>query len=96
MSFASADGEHGYGVRRAVWTPDSRYFVFDLASSGGHSPETAPIYLFDRMSGRLAELPLPKNTLPAAFELRPHNRLSVEVWDVEKQAPSEITVSLHR
>jgi len=35
-SFESKDGEHGAGVLRAAWTPDSQYFVVSLSSSGGH------------------------------------------------------------
>ena len=35
-SYGSADGEHGFGVERAAWTPDSRFFVYSMSSSGGH------------------------------------------------------------
>ena len=35
-SYASNDGEHGFGVERAAWTPDSKFFVYSLSSSGGH------------------------------------------------------------
>jgi|WetSurMetagenome_2_1015567.scaffolds.fasta_scaffold02436_2 hypothetical protein len=28
--FSSEDGEHGYGVEKAAWTPDSKFFVFSL------------------------------------------------------------------
>jgi len=37
-SFASARGVDGYYVASAQWSPDSRFFVFSLSSSGGHSP----------------------------------------------------------
>ncbi len=42
-SYASADGEHGFRVERATWTPDSRFFVYSLSNSGGHQPWHAPI-----------------------------------------------------
>jgi hypothetical protein len=35
-SYASKDGEHGFGVEHAAWTPDSKFFVYSLSSSGGH------------------------------------------------------------
>jgi hypothetical protein len=36
LDYSSRDGEHGYGVEKAGWTPDGSYFVAALASSGGH------------------------------------------------------------
>jgi hypothetical protein len=41
-SYASEDGEHGYGVEHAAWTPDSRFFVYSLSSSGGHQARHFP------------------------------------------------------
>jgi hypothetical protein len=37
-SYESQDGEHGFGVEYATWTPDSKFFVYSMASSGGHQP----------------------------------------------------------
>src|SRR5579871_74489 len=42
-AFTSEDKQHGYEVDAAYWTPDGKYFVFRLRSSGGHSPMFAPI-----------------------------------------------------
>jgi len=36
--FKSPDGEHGRNVQKTEWSPDSQFFVFSTASSGGHSP----------------------------------------------------------
>src|SRR2546425_3065711 len=36
QSYGSEDGEHGFGVEHAAWTPDSKFFVYSLSSSGGH------------------------------------------------------------
>ena len=47
-NYSSDDGEHGYGVTKAEWTPDSRYFVFSLESSGGHQPWHSPVQYFSR------------------------------------------------
>jgi hypothetical protein len=44
--FSSGDGEHGYGVVNAAWTPDGRYFVFSLESSGGHSVMETPTFFY--------------------------------------------------
>jgi hypothetical protein len=52
-NFASADGEHGFGVARAAWTADTRFFVFSLQSSGGHQPWHWPTYVYDRGKSRL-------------------------------------------
>ena len=35
-NYGSEDGEHGFGVERAAWTPDSHFFVYSMSSSGGH------------------------------------------------------------
>jgi len=47
-SYQSDGGEHGYGVVKAQWTPDSKYFVFSLESSGGHQPWHSPEEHFRR------------------------------------------------
>lgn len=47
-SYTSDDGEHGYGVVKAQWTPDSQFFVFSVVSSGGHQPWRSPVEYFNR------------------------------------------------
>jgi hypothetical protein len=42
QTYASQDGEHGFGLDRAAWTADSRFFVYSLFSSGGHQPWCSP------------------------------------------------------
>lgn len=46
--FKSADGEHGRNVQEMEWSPNSQFFVFSTASSGGHSPWHWQTYLYDR------------------------------------------------
>jgi|ERR1044071_9115189 hypothetical protein len=53
-SFVSRDGEHGYIVSRAAWTPDSRFFVFSVYSSGGHQPWNFPTYFYYRADRKLS------------------------------------------
>jgi hypothetical protein len=52
-SFASDDGEHGYIVSHAAWTPDSQFFVFSVYSSGGHQPWSSPTYFYCRSDRQL-------------------------------------------
>jgi hypothetical protein len=40
--YSSPRGANGYYVHAAKWSPDSRFFVFSLVSSGGHSPWSYP------------------------------------------------------
>ena len=56
LDYSSEDGEHGLGVVKAEWTPDSRYFVFSLSSSGGHQPWHAPTEFYSRRDGTIREL----------------------------------------
>lgn len=46
LDFSSSDREHGFGVLKAAWTPDEQYFVFSLASSGGHQPWHKPTLFY--------------------------------------------------
>lgn len=41
--YGSEDGEHGFGVVCAAWTPDSAFFVYSMSNSGGHQPWHFPI-----------------------------------------------------
>jgi len=40
--YSSEDETHGYSVAKSAWTPDSRFFVYSLQSSGGHSVMVIP------------------------------------------------------
>jgi hypothetical protein len=44
VSYSSEDGEHGFGVERAAWSPDSKFFVYNMSSSGGHQAWHFPTY----------------------------------------------------
>ncbi len=43
-SYSSGDGEHGFIVDRAAWSPDSKFFVYTMYSSGGHQSWHFPTY----------------------------------------------------
>lgn len=48
LDYTSEDGEHGYGLEKAAWTPDGNFFVASFASSGGHQPWHAPTIAYGR------------------------------------------------
>ncbi len=54
--FSSPDGEHGRNVQQSAWTPDSQFFVFSTASSGGHSPWNWRTYFYDRRANAFKEV----------------------------------------
>lgn len=54
--YTSPDGEHGYGVTKAAWTPDSKFFVYSLESSGGHQAWHSPVWFFSRGDRRIFSL----------------------------------------
>src|SRR5215475_2710667 len=56
LDFSSKDGEHGFGVVKAAWTPDQRFFVFSLSSSGGHQTWHSPTFFYDLSDGTLRSL----------------------------------------
>jgi hypothetical protein len=55
-SYGSEDGEHGYVVVRAAWTPNSTFFVYSLASSGGHQPWHTPIHYVSVRDSKIRSL----------------------------------------
>jgi hypothetical protein len=56
LDYSSQDGEHGFGIVKAQWTTDPRFFVFSLTSSGGHQAWHAPTQFYDRTSGKVRTL----------------------------------------
>src|SRR5271157_1846256 len=56
LDYSSEDNEHGFGVAKAEWTPDSQYFVFSLTSSGGHQAWHAPTQFLSRKDGTVRTL----------------------------------------
>jgi len=54
--YASSDGSHGFVVAKAQWTPDQRFFVYSMTSSGGHQPWHAPTEFVDRDNHQLCHL----------------------------------------
>ena len=96
-SYGSEDGEHGFGVERAAWTPDSRYFVYSMSSSGGHQSWHFPTYFIATHDFKLHDLDdyLGLITTPD-FKLTPPDIIQVvghSIADLEKEVDFKVTLS---
>jgi hypothetical protein len=90
--YSSEDGEHGFGVTKAAWTPDSRFFVYSLESSGGHQAWHSPVRFFSRGTARTLSLDdkLGDAVMNPQFKVDAPDKVTVELWFGKK----ELTVSL--
>lgn len=76
--FSSPDGQHGFIVQHAEWTPDSRFFVFSLASSGGHQPWHFPTFFYSRRVNKVEALdPYTGSVADPDFRLSAPDTISV-------------------
>jgi hypothetical protein len=92
LDYSSEDGEHGFGVVKAEWTPDSRYFVFSLTSSGGHQSWHAPTQFFNRQDGTIRSLDdyfVASGITTTDFRLIAPNTIKTEIWK-DKTVPVSI------
>ena len=82
FSYVSGDGEHGYGITKAAWTPNSRFFVYSLESSGGHQSWHTPIQFFSRSDNRVVRLDdvLKDAVSNPQFVISAPDRVTVELW----------------
>jgi hypothetical protein len=55
-SYGSEDGEHGFGVEKAAWTPDSNFLVYSMSSSGGHQAWHFPTYFISSSNCKAQKL----------------------------------------
>lgn len=80
--YTSPDGEHGYGVTKAAWTPDSQYFVYSLESSGGHQAWHTPVWVFSRKEGKFLNLDraLQDSVSNPQFLVSAPDRITVELY----------------
>ncbi len=87
--FSSADGEHGYGVDTAQWTPDSRFFIFRLRNSGGHMPMYAPAVFWSKSKNHFYQLD--DYTADQTFSVASPARITVDTWPDLKVATVSLT-----
>ena len=88
--FSSADGEHGYGVDGAQWTPDSQFFVFPMSNSGGHMPLYVPVAFWSRSLNRFSRLD--NFTASLTFSVVANDGVKVSTWPEMKP----VTLSLRK
>jgi hypothetical protein len=94
LDYSSEDGEHGFGVVKATWTPDSQYFVFSLSSSGGHQSWHAPTLFYNpklRAIFTLDDYLEGSGIAMGGFTLKAPNTVRTEVW---KDKPVPVSVRL--
>lgn len=92
QDYSSEDGEHGYGVSKASWTPDSQFFVYSLESSGGHSAWHSPVQFFSRTQKKIVNLDDALNdaVMNPQFLVSAPDKVTVELWSSKERR----TVSL--
>jgi hypothetical protein len=84
--FTSQDGEHGYAVIKAEWTPDSQFFVFSLQSSGGHSPWHSPTKFYGRKQQRIVSLDdALHDSVTGQFVIGAPDKVTVRLWFKKKK-----------
>jgi len=78
-SYVSPDHEHGYSVVQLKWSADSKFCVWSLTSSGGHSPWHFPTDCFVQKCNTIVNIDAQLNCglTQAKFKLQsPHMFLS--------------------
>jgi hypothetical protein len=53
---SSPDGQHGRSILHADWTPDSQFFIYSTASSGGHSAWHFNTFAYVRRTNKIYQL----------------------------------------
>src|SRR5712664_603756 len=95
LDYSSEDNEHGFGVVKAAWTPDSQYFVYSLTSSGGHQSWHAPTQFLSRKDGTVRSLDdyfAAAGISKSDFRLTAPNTVETEVWE-DKSVPVSVRLA---
>jgi hypothetical protein len=94
QDYSSKDGDHGYEVVKAAWTPDSKYFVYSMESSGGHSVMIVPTLFCSTIRHKVFGLSdlLHDNVIFPNFSIKAPDQITVTL-QTRKQGK---TVSLSR
>lgn len=97
--YSSPRGTNGYHVLRAQWSPDSQFFVFSMASSGGHSPWSFPTMAYGReknVIAKVSDMIDGRPVLSGDFSLAAPHRLAVKTWRQpgELDNPATATIDL--
>ena len=95
--YSSPRGTNGYYVVDAKWSPDSQFFVFSMASSGGHSPWSFPMMVYSRQKNRIAgvsDMIEGKPTLSADFHFAGPHTLVATTWKQQGSLDDKIPVTI--
>jgi hypothetical protein len=89
LDYSSEDGEHGFGVVKAAWTPDQKYFVFSLTSSGGHQAWHTPTLFYNLRDNSIYSLDsyVDAGISKGDFSLKDPNVVLTEVWRNQRPTP---------
>ena len=87
VDYSSNDSEHGYGVAKAAWTPDSQFFVYSLQSSGGHSPWHTPVQFYNRRQNKILSLDdaVGDSVAYPEFSIREPDEITVTLYFSKRQ-----------
>jgi hypothetical protein len=96
---SSPRGMNGYYVDTAQWSPDSRFFVYTLVSSGGHSPWSHPTMVYSVQHNRfthLSDMIEGRPLLSEKFQFSGQHDLTATTWRKEgaPDDPMPVTVDL--
>jgi hypothetical protein len=95
LDYSSPDSEHGFGVVKAEWTPDSQYFIFSLTSSGGHQAWHSPTQFLSRRDGTIRSLDdyfAAAGVCKSDFQIVAPNTVNTEVWE-DKAVPVSVELA---
>jgi hypothetical protein len=94
--YSSPRGTNGYYVVDAKWSPDSQFFVYSMASSGGHSPWSFPMMVYSRQKNRIAgvsDMIEGKPTLSADFRFSGPHSLVASTWKLQGSLDDKVSVT---
>jgi len=96
--YSSEDSDHGYGVAKAAWTPNSQFFVYSLQSSGGHQPWHTPIDFYSRRQRKISSLDsaLDDAIADPEFSVSKPDKVTATVYFRERQVTVRLSELLRR
>ncbi len=95
--YSSPRGANGYYVATAKWSPNSRFFVFSLVSSGGHSPWSYPMAVYSRQQNRFAkfsDMIDGKPTLSGDFSFSGPHTVTATTWKQSGALEDKVAVTV--
>ncbi len=95
--YSSPRGANGYYVVNAKWSPDSQFFIYSMASSGGHSPWSFPMMVYSRQKKRIAGLSdmiEGRPTLSPDFHFAGPHTLVADTWKEPGSLDNKVPVTV--